>query len=727
MPRFPYQFFDKFIVRTPLFSYKKFEETFNQEEISHDELTGICTHRVFQEAIYLASPYLYNEIKQWLSGKDLASKQDQKLKNTLLKYYSRMTTRCTPFGLFSDVGLGNFEDNKIEQNHSLSEKIRDTKLDMHFLVGLAYQFIKTEHIRNCLLFYPNNSIYRIGTKIRYIEYQYDKGKRDYIISSAPISDELQKILDFSKEGRTIKQLSGVLVNEDIASEDAEEFINELIENQVLVSEMEPNVSGKDFLDILISVLNRIDADTESKRLLLIKEKLSGLDQNIGNDPFLYAEIEELIKAFTTEYEQKYIFQTDLYNKNEFSLSSDWKKELKKGIGFLNKITLSRKDSHFEKFKRVFSERFEGQELPLSYVLDTEVGIGYRQNLSADGIHPYLDDLDFSKQPQNLIIEINPVSKILNKKVQDALLENQNTIQLTDEDFIDFAENWDLIPDTLSFMAEIVSENHSEKLYLKGSSGSSAGNLLGRFCSEKTEISELTKRITVKEKELNPDHILAEVIHLPEARIGNIIRRPTLREYEIPYLAQSVVPKENQIPVEDLLISLKNNKIVLRSKRLNKEIKPCLTNAHNYFTNTLPVYHFLSDFHSQDHRSGLSFSWEGLDKIYNFLPRVEYKNSILSKARWKLSEKDISFLVSKGCEKKQFLNQITNWRIKRKIPVWIQWIEFDHTVTMNLENYDMAKLLIQTIQSKKTIVIEECLFNHNEDFKREFIFPMYKLK
>lgn len=739
MSRFPYQFFDEYVVRTPSFSYKNFQQTISSKnEITDTELKEICTNLIFLEAIYLTSPNLYDELAKWInSEKEFSPKEYQKLKHTILKYYCRISTRCTPFGLFSAVGLGKFSldtsnilNNEIKNYQLATDNLlRDTKLDMYFLVSLVQYFVQQPGIRNKLLFYPNNSIYKVGSRIRYIEYQYTGGKREYIISLAPLSEELQQILDFSKQGKTIGDIASILVNDDITKNEAKEFVEELIDNQVLISELEPNVSGNDFLDKIISVLDKIETKNETEILISIKNKLSELDQNINNPISKYAEIEELIKSFAIEYEPKYLFQTDLYNKALFHLPFEWKKQLKKGISFLNKITLSQRESEFSKFKKAFNERFETEELPLLYVLDNEVGIGYKQNVSAKGIHPYLEDLIFtaSQKYQNRNIELTPVQQILNEKVQEALLDNQSSIELSDEDFKDFEEKWDDLPDTISIMTEIISDNNQEKLFLSSSTGSSAANLLGRFCSETSEVKNLTKIITQKEQELNPDEILAEIIHLPEARIGNIIRRPTLRQYEIPYLAQSVLPSENQISVEDLYISLRNDRIVLRSKKLNKEVKPYLTNAHNYYTNTLPVYHFLSNLYSQNTRSGLYFNWGGLEHIYAFLPRVEYDSIILSKARWKITEKDIFSLELLNSSKQDFLLGLRNWRSKRKIPVWIQWVKFDNTLTMNLENYDMAELFIQTVRNEKSIIIEEFLCNENDDFKREFVFPMYKNK
>jgi len=744
MSQFPYHFFEEYVVRTPLFSRRNFQEKAEKEAFSDAELLEICSNPVFQEAIYLASPDLYKELKSWLdSEKELSSSQHQKLKNTILKYYIRMSMRCTPFGLFSGVGLGKFSNENLKQfnqetinkqktgnqQQSNNNQLRDTKLDMHLLVSLAKTLEKNSDIRRKLQYFSNNSIYKVGKKIRYVEYEYKEGKREYIISSAPLSEELQQVLDFTKKGKTISETAKILINGEINHEDAAEFLEELIDNQVLVSEVEPNVSGGDYLEILISVLNKIDAKKEVGILTNIKEKLNQVDLHFGNSVSLYSEIEGQIAAFQTDYQQKYLFQTDLYFKNEWNISNHWKKEIKKGLSFLNKINIVSKDTSIEHFKKAFYERFETQEMPLSYVLDTEIGIGYLQNNNGKGIHPYLEDLKLphSQNRQDLQIQLTPFQRMLNEKLQEALLENQFTISLNEDDIESFEEKWDDLPETLSVMAEIISENNTEKLYIENFGGSSAADLLGRFCSEKSGVQHLTKAITKKENQHNDDKVLAEIIHLPEARIGNIIRRPTLRAYEIPYLAASVLPKENQIIVEDLYISLKNDRIILRSKKLNKEVKPYLTNAHNYHQNALPVYHFLGDLHSQNIRTGLYFNWGSLSQIYKFLPRVEYQNIILSKAQWKITEKEIASLESIINHQSEFLLQIEIWRKKRQIPQWIQWVKSDNTLPMNLENYDLAKLFIQTIKIGKSIIIEEFLYNESDNFKREFVFPMYKIR
>ena len=716
MARFPYTFFDNFIVRTPLFSVLELKKIFS-DNTDTGALQKNFEEKVFKEAIYLASPILYEEIEK--------SNSKAKLNNALLKYFIRMSTRSTPFGLFSGVGLAKFDEQSLL--FSNGQKLRDTKADMHFLFSLYNHLLSLPHIRNEVLFFPNNSIYRIGKKIRYVEFESNNGKRNYVLSSAIFSDELEQILIKSESGKTIKELARTLITEDISESEAVDYVNELITNQILVSELEPTVSGIDFLDSIISILNRINAFKERDFLTCIQNRIKELDVNLGNPTSAYSEIEKLIRNTEIEYEQKYLFQTDLYYQNAASLSYIWKKQLKKGISFLNKITLPNKNTHLEKFKTAFLDRFDTQEVSLAYALDTEVGIGYIQNLTSQSLHSYLDDLKIpSNAKQDLKIELDEIRAILNRKLQSAYLQKCFTIQLTDKDFEKFEENWTDLPDTLSFMAEIISGNREQQLFLGNCSGNAA-RLLARFCSDKADIQKLAKEITSKEQELNADCILAEILHLPESRIGNVVRRPILRPYEIPYLAKSILPKENQISVDDLYVSVKNNKLVLRSKKHNREVKPYLTNAHNYSANSLPLYHFLCDFGSQNLRPGLNFDWGGLAHIYDFLPRVEYENIILSKARWKIYSDEMKgfFLLLKNGETELLNERMEDFRNIRQIPQWIQLVYGDNTLVINLKNPEMLTMFLSSIKNKKEIIIEEFLCDEEENFVHQFIFPLYK--
>lgn len=65
--------------------------------------------------------------------------------------------------------------------------------------------------------------------------------------------------------------------------------------------------------------------------------------------------------------------------------------------------------------------------------------------------------------------------------------------------------------------------------------------------------------------MSPDSILAELVYLPESRTGNILMRPHIREYELAYMSDSDLPKDKMLYVSDLLLSVRNGKLHLRSK------------------------------------------------------------------------------------------------------------------------------------------------------------------
>jgi len=120
------------------------------------------------------------------------------------------------------------------------------------------------------------------------------------------------------------------------------------------------------------------------------------------------------------------------------------------------------------------------------------------------------------------------------------LKNKDySIQLAEEDFEKLPICFTDLPDTLSSMIEV----YGSKIFIKDAGGSSAVNLLGRFSYEEGPLNDHVTNIIQIEERINKDKILAEIVHLPEARTGNILQRPHIRNYEIPYLGHSKIRKK----------------------------------------------------------------------------------------------------------------------------------------------------------------------------------------
>jgi hypothetical protein len=190
-------------------------------------------------------------------------------------------------------------------------------------------------------------------------------------------------------------------------------------------------------------------------------------------------------------------------------------------------------------------------------------------------------------------------------------------------------------------------------------------------------------------------------------VGNILSRPHIRDYEILYLSHSDLPEKQLVYLSDLYLSIRGGKIYLRSKKMNKEIIPRLTTAHNYRYNSMPVYHFLCDMQMQQGRGFLSFNWGYLGNELTFLPRLRYKNTIISLAAWPVKIKDIKHLF---LEKNDVLiNEAKKWRETIALPRYVLFQDGDNELLIDWENILSIQALFAIIKKKQTVRFIEFIF------------------
>ena len=739
--RFEYKNFDKFILRAPLFSLNHVQSIFAGKNTSDEEIKEVCKNTDVQEAIFLASPSLHGQLIRWLNNELSNQKDIERLKESVTKYILRMGSRCTPFGLFAGYGLGKIGDNnKIELGESQSY-YGHLRLDMNYLCALAIDLAKIPEIKEQIKFYANTSIYKSGEKLRYVEYRYINSKRNHFVIGVENSDYLQLVLNAAKNGATIQGLANLLVDDEISFDEAKSFVEELIENQLLVSELEPSVTGAEFLNQIIDILKPLKKiDNIINLLQEFEQDIENIrNKPIGIDSVIYMKIAEKLLKLNTKYELKYLFQTDLViSGNDIELSHNISNDVLKGVEIMNRLTPKRENENLSKFKEAFYERYEEREVPLLQALDIESGVGYIQNTGSGDLNPLVDDLVIpaSNQQNDYNIKWNKVQSLLLKKYNETLSKGLNELEITDEDVKDFTANWDDLPSTFNAMVEIIESSKDDKnplISFSSAGGSSSANLLGRFCHSSKDLFDYVNKITEKEKEIHENVILAEIVHLPESRTGNILLRPKLRDFEIPYLAKSSVPKENQISIEDLVVSVKYGKrVVLRSKSLNKEIIPRLSNAHNFSYNALPVYQFLCDLQTQDLRGGVGFNWGALSNEYSYLPRVKYKNIVLSEATWNIRKEDFKKIIEAkdevGIEKEAKL-----WKKQFNLPDYVLLVDGDNELLLHLNNMLCIKTLISLVKKRSTFQLKEFLFNAentivkrgHDGFANQLVFSFFK--
>jgi hypothetical protein len=101
----PYKPFDTFFLRIPKYPFDYLVHLLEEENIFDKEIQSIQ----IQEAIYIASPILYKELCRLINNEINNVKEKKHIINSISRYLSRMSTRCTPFGLFASCSLGSID------------------------------------------------------------------------------------------------------------------------------------------------------------------------------------------------------------------------------------------------------------------------------------------------------------------------------------------------------------------------------------------------------------------------------------------------------------------------------------------------------------------------------------------------------------------------------------------------------------------------------------------
>lgn len=704
--------FPVYILRTSLLPLNYIFDLFSKDVITKENYKEIFDDHIVKEAVFLASPVLHSELNKWFSNKISNNKRIEKIQSSFLKYLTRASSRCTPFGLFAGVSAGIIgKETKIEIN-DIANHGRRTLLDMNYAVDLVEYLSKDSEIKKRILYYPNSSIYKLGFDFRYLEYYFEKGRRKHLVSSLLRTEYLEKVFAKAASGATFRQLCQILKELDVGEELAEEYISKLIENGFLVNELEPYISGPDFLNHIVSIMEKYDDTDRIKKIRFnlsdIKVKLNNLDKRLGNDIKLYQEIIKGLEEFDVEINEKYLFQTDLkINLKNNCLSSEVSDSVAGAITFLNKITKAQSQPRLDKFYKKFIERYGDREVSLANALDVETGIEYNTSLAND-VNILVDDLVLPDKSSDKQILYSDVNDILLRKVVNTIHESQYTLRLYDDDFDEFKPNWDSVCPTIYSMVKIVKCDGRQKIVLGSTGGINGAMLLTRFGHIDSKIEKFINEVVDYEEKADKSKIYAEVVHLPESRVGNILRRPLLRKYEIPYMAKSILPVDKQIPIQDLLISANNGKIVLRSKSLKKEIVPRITSAHNFEkTDTLPVYQFLADLQSQDKHIFMHIlNSMSIVNNFDFIPRIEYRDVILYEATWNLYEKDIRKIKSFDDSEEGIMRKVRRYREEKKIPRFTRFVEGDNQLMIDFENHNSINLFLDAIKNKKRVILQE---------------------
>jgi thiopeptide-type bacteriocin biosynthesis protein len=697
-----------FVLRTPALSFA----TLADGATTSDRLHRLLERADVREALFVASPDLDARLDVWRRAP--RSEDGRRIEQTLLRYVARMAGRATPFGLFAGCSVGAIGS---ATRLVLGAEIRrHTRLDWDYVALLAESLARTPSLRRELRFRPNSSLHRVGDRVRYRGIRREEKGWAHRRCAMDAPEYLDVVLARATGGATPDELVRALREHDpLASEDeAAEYVGELIDQQVLVADLAPAITGAEPIHDFVTRLAPMPAGAPfAATLAAVRDELDRFDAaGPGVEPQRYRAIAGALSQLPAPIDLARLFQVDLARAAPgAALGPAILAELEAGVELLRRITPPPPNDPLANFRRTFCERFgdtpETREVPLAEALDDETGVGDggpEEVVSAapmlEGIEPTTSDesaLRFGARDHHLL-----------SRATELLQRGEQEWSLTDEDLERLAvEEPRPLPDAFATLARIEAQSAAAidrgefRLFLAGANGPSGARMLGRFCHADPALADAVARHLRAEEALRPDALFAEIIHLPEGRMGNILARPTQREHEIVYLGRSGLPEARQIALDDLRVSVRGGRVVLRSASRDREVVPRLTSAHN-FGGQQGVYRFLCSLQAQGVAGMLAWSWGPLASAA-FLPRVVRGRIVLARAQWRVSREESSRL--QDALTKDGASAIVAWRAARRLPRWVCLADADHELPIDLDERAMVDVLLAQLRERDATLTE----------------------
>ncbi len=635
---------------------------------------------------------------------------------SLLKYLIRMSSRPTPFGLFTMIGFGDFANDVVELKFINRTRFR-ARADSNWITKLVTQLEGNENIlKSCHLFVNPRLVYVNGriSSTEFIDFINPNNVTKKSIKSAELLLFVFKLLKRpQKYGFVLKELSNKY------NERKEIFIpllNKLIRESFIITDLYPPL---DFLDPVGYLIKKVCQKDIRKNLITINNYINRINYS-QNKRFLrnYKSLKLRIDKLLGEEQADYIrLENILDYQIPFKLPKSIGYEAAEMIELL--LGLTTNPQGYSSIKH-YKERFIGKYgeyvlVPLVDLFDTDTGLG----------SPYQSLVYTTSNSSTTMDSMTKRNFILSNMVEKALSSKSFVIKLTETDVKNLKSwNGDIrsAPDSMNIYLSICAhdyddiKNNKYKLSLAPAGGNEeALSVYSRiFDILNSKIQKEVLEIVNEEKAIEKDNELAEIYAFPGYRqLSDIIIHRPFYKYAI-FLDQMPTDSKQykKLEIKDLYVGIRDGKFHIYSLSLNKEVVVHNTTLIN--EEHLPlIARFLIDA-SNDGKPILErFSWGQMQNL-PFLPRLEFKKYIISTAQWNISKQTFDLdLQDFIIFSKSFKKYAKTWRI----PEYINIIgQFDHRILIDLNNPDQLLILYESIKKLSDyefLRIEEALPNPNE--------------
>jgi len=704
--RTDYEAYPWFTLRSPLLSVSTLDRIPRRLPDLEPFLRGMYADPLVREAIQLGS-YDFSRLLEKAFSRQVTV-PDPGLQLSFLRYLVRLCSRCTPFGTFAGFATGMIASSTDLQVSDPACHSLHVRLDMEYLMSLSRLVSSDPEYRDQLLFTPNTSLYPVGARWHYIEARQDKAAKGKLYEVVTVDDNgiLSGLLDFCHTGKRLEEIRDYLEKQGYNLSETREFTESLVRSQVLISELDPVLCGPEYLQYLSDRLTGVGKTKHAvDPIRQIERVLHGI-RTPGTLLSVRGQLTDLARIPGIEYSENHLIQADMrLGCNALTVSRELSNQVLLGIRIARALSDSNIPDPLKGFREAFRRRYGDRRVELVKALDPETGIGLEgghENYWTDPV-PWIEDLNWGQRFTQSIPAIPSGNPWLGEKFHEVLARQDLYLGLSSRDLRSLNLHDGHWPAQIWALSELFTDASGETcIHLIHGAEGNPSFLLGRFgFADPGATLEWVKEMIRDERKTNPDARFAEVVHLPEDRTGNVLQRPSLYDHEIPYLAHSVKPEPERIPVTDLMVSLAGNRILLTSSSSGRPVEPRMTNAYNHNLGKLSLYKFLHRYQLQGAYPAWRPDWGFAGRNAPFVPGVRYKNLILSAPVWTFRPAELNAWIRPETGEVN-LDSLILWKNRRQMPDEMIWMSGDLELYFNWENQALILALWDVIHRLKKI-------------------------
>jgi thiopeptide-type bacteriocin biosynthesis protein len=686
-----------------------------------EQLAAAFARPEVEEALRLAAPGLHAALGHWRRAPE--SRRGQKVERALVRHFARLCAQPVARGLGGGSSLGETvggPKTRLRLGARTGYR-RHSRLEIEFLCALTETLRQKPALQESLLYRCNDTLHIGSTEVRCAVAGREGGQRSYRLLATERTEYLVATLERARAGARRQELVATLValDEEISSDEAAAYVAALVEAQLLVADLAPPVTGAEPQTALGEMLGRHPGtQAVAAELQAVTATLTAIDAATGEGRLQAApeHTEALSRGLTalaaragllTSPQPGRWIQVDLVKPAEdLRLGRGPLDEIQRGVEFLRRLGPS--EDGLQRFRERFVMRYGDEEVPLLAALDEEAGIGFEsaEPQAAEG-EPLVAGLRFpptAARGDRFTVRHG----YLLERLATALERGERVIELGELGTLVAADRERLLthnplplPATFAVLATLASSSEEAlasgrfQVYLEAVSGPSGARHLGRLCHADAALAAAVQRHLRAEEARRPEAIFAEVVHLPEGPAAGLMVRPLLRGYEIPLLGASGAPPERRLALADLHVSVLDERVVLRSRRLGREVLPRLTaGAGEAAPHHLGLYRFLCALERQDVAGVLSFDWGPLVAA-PFLPRVVSGRLVLARARWRVEGDHMRALFARSVDERY--RAVQGLRAERGLPRHVALVEGGGELLADLDNALSVESLAQRLR------------------------------